>query len=634
MKYFIRNLVLPVYFSVIANCLGCAQSAHDWSPIMPEQRAIEVREPADLLQAQIPETNPPPTISNPQIDAPEYQLSLDEAIRIALENSEVVRVLTGVAAASSGSTIYDPAIANTVVDQERGRFDPSVDLDNTFSRREVPQAIFDPFPFDSSINGTRTDGYNMDLGVSKTTIIGGSANLGVNTNPQRFQPGVFPLNPQARSSVELSYVQRLLKGGGIGPNNAPIVLARIDAERSYFRYKDSVQELVRGVIEAYWALVFSRADVWSRRQQVEQSDAINDREEARLKRGFGELADVAQSRLSLASFRSTLIGAEANLLQREAALRNIMGLPPTGHRKLIPTTPPLFDRLNFDWQELLRVAQERRPDLVELKLIIEADEQLLLQARNQALPAIDAVMLYRWNGLEGQTPSGARISSGSDQFTDWTLGVNFSVPLGLRQSRASLRRQELVIARDRANLQQGVHSMVHTLAANIRNLDQFYEQYEALKETRIAARDNLRQQLAEKRAGNFIFLNVIQAITSWGNAVSAEAQLLILYNTELANIERQTGTILETHGVRFYEERYRSIGPLHVFHSDEYYPESIYPGPNSERFPGGSKPSENAFDLSNPIDTEKDSKPRNLRDRPPLPPLPAPEAKPDESPRE
>ena len=629
MKVCIRNLVLLICFQVLASCLGCARGAYIWSPIMAEQRTMEVRDPAGLQQVYIPETTPPPTISNPQIDAPEYPFSLDEAIRIALENSEVVRVLTGVSAASSGSTVYDPAIANTVIDRERGRFDPSVDLDNTFTRREVPQAVFDPFPFDSSINGTRTDGYNMDLGVSKTNIIGGSAKLGVNTNPLRFQPGLFPLNPQTRSSVELSYVQPLLQGAGIGPNVAPIVLARIDAERSYFRYKDSVQELVRGVIEAYWALVFSRADLWSRQQQVEQSNRINDREEARLKRGFGELADVAQSRLALANFRSALIGAEANLLQREAALRNIMGLPPTDHRKLIPTTPPLFDRLSFDWQELLRIAEESRPELVELKLIIEADEQMLLQARNQSLPSVDAVMLYRWNGLEGQTPSGARISSGSSQFTDWTLGVNFSVPLGLRQSRASLRRQELVIARDRANLHQGVHSMVHNLAANIRNLDQFYEQYEAFKETRLAARDNLRQQLAEKRAGNFIFLNVIQAITSWGNAVSAEAQLLLQYNTELANLERQTGTILETHGVRFYEERYSSIGPLHPFHSDKFYPESIYPGPNTARHADGSEPVENAFDLSNPVDPKKKSKPRKQDARPALPPLPVPEPNPD-----
>ena len=34
------------------------------------------------------------------------------------------------------------------------------------------------------------------------------------------------------------------------------------------------------------------------------------------------------------------------------------------------------------------------------------------------------------------------------QFADWQLGINFSVPLGLRAERSQLRRQELIIARD------------------------------------------------------------------------------------------------------------------------------------------------------------------------------------------
>ena len=46
---------------------------------------------------------------------------------------------------------------------------------------------------------------------------------------------------------------------------APIVLARIDTERSYFQFKDAMQELVRGTIEAYWNLVFARLDVWAAR---------------------------------------------------------------------------------------------------------------------------------------------------------------------------------------------------------------------------------------------------------------------------------------------------------------------------------------------------------------------------------
>src|SRR5262249_6078834 len=138
--------------------------------------------------------------------------------------------------------------------------------------------------------------------------------------------------------------------------------------------------------------------------------------------------------------------SEALLLQREAALRNIMGLPPSEPPRFVPVTPPTPVRLEPKWDQILTLAEERRPDLIELKLIIEADQQSLIVARNQAQPKIDATLLYRWNGLEGETPSREHVGSGiASQFTDWTLGVNFSVPLGLRASRAGLRRSELVL---------------------------------------------------------------------------------------------------------------------------------------------------------------------------------------------
>jgi outer membrane protein TolC len=280
-------------------------------------------------------------------------------------------------------------------------------------------------------------------------------------------------------------------------------------------------------------------------------------------------------------------------------------------------SPPSDQRLQVDWNEMVRLAEERRPDLIELKLIIEADQQVLVQARNEALPRLDATALYRWNGLEGKTPSRATISTSAGQFTDWTLGVNFSVPLGLRASRAGLRRQELILARDWANLDQGLHAAVHDLAATTRNLAQFYEQYQALKEARVAARVNLDQQVAAFRTGRTIILNVLQAIAAWGDAVSAEAQALTQYNTELATLERETGTILETHGVQLYEERLAAIGPFTHLAKPRLYPHHVAPGANADLYPVGKEPAENFFDLRDPF--KKD-------DRLP-PPRPEPPAK-------
>ena len=99
----------------------------------------------------------------------------------------------------------------------------------------------------------------MNLGLSKINTLGGTARLGVDVNPSRAQalPGTLPLNPQTRSSIELSYTQPLLQGAGRAVNLAPIVIARLNTERSYFQMKDSMQQSVRSVIGAYWAVVFA-----------------------------------------------------------------------------------------------------------------------------------------------------------------------------------------------------------------------------------------------------------------------------------------------------------------------------------------------------------------------------------------
>jgi outer membrane protein TolC len=557
-------------------------------------------------------------------------LSLDEAIRIALVNANVVRVLTGVTATPSGSTIYDAAITNTTIDFERAVFDPTVSVNNTWNRFEPPVAEFDPLdPTRTIIGGIRTDDYDMQFDLSKTTVTGGLFNFGVNDNTSRFRPGVFPLNPENRTSLELSYTQPFLQGGGVAANLVPIVVARINTERSFFQYKDSVQDMVRGVVEAYWSLVFARTDLWAREQQVEQAQFAFDQAEARGRAELASGADVAQTRVALANFRASLVAARANVLQQEAALRNILGLPLYDADRITPVSPPSSDRLEVDWNLVVNLAEEYRPDIIELKLILEADQQLLLQARNLALPRVDGVSLYRWNGLEGTMPSGDHISSPLSRSTDWTLGVNFSVPLGLRQGRAQVRQQELLIARDRANLEEGVYGAVFAVALSVRNLDQFYEQYVAFQETRVAARVNLNEQMGRYRVGLNPYINVLQAIVDWGDSVSAEAQALTQYNTELARLQRETGTILETHGIRFYEERYGSIGPLGRLFPDVCYPEAMRPTENDPMYPTSEKPSEDFFQLEDPLEQGR-RPPLNVEELPPLrlPPVESPSASP------
>lgn len=596
-----KNRRLGALCAVVLNAALAAHAAEPFRSILPEQRRLEIRAPGQLQQVPVPLMPRPATINDPQFDAPAELLTLNDAINLTLANSEVVRVLTGITASTSGRTVYDAAIANTAIDQQRGVFDPNVRLNNFWNQIENPAAVLDPLdPTNAIIRGVQDEGYALDAGVSKRNLLGGTANLGVNANSNRITPGVFPLNPADRTATELSYTQPLLQGAGRAVNQAPIVLARIETERSYFQYKSAVQQSVAGVIEAYWALVFAKTDLWAREQQVEQAEFATQRAQARFEVGDASRGDLAQTQVALENFRANLLASQANVLQRQAALLNIMGLPPYQPLRAVPVTPMLDQRITVDWTAINELAQRERPDIIELKLILEADQQRLLIADNQARPQLDTVALYRWNGLEGIAPAGNRVRSGSGEFEDWSLGVNFSVPLGLRAERATLRQRQLIIQRDRANLDQGLHQMQHQLALSLRNLEQFHAQYERFQAVRQAARVNLEQQLAQYNQGIVQFIVVLQAIVDWGNSVSAEAQALAQYNTEIAQLELQTGTILQSHNVFFFEERFRSIGPLGRLGEEQCYPRAQPPSPSVGRYEGGTNPSEEYFDLDDP----------------------------------
>jgi len=533
----------------------------------------------------------PVTVATEGIEQSERLMTLDEAIRLTLQHSEVIRVLTGVSASPSGATIYDTAIATTSIDQAKAVFDPVFRANSSFRHTEIPGLNNTA----TAILQSRTGGNNSSVELSDLNTFGGTTDFTVANTLDN--PAVAGFLNRNAPSATLSYTQPLLAGFGRDANTAPIVIARYQQEVSYFQFKDSMQELVRGTISAYWSLVQARTELWAREIQVDQSQKAYNRLEAQFRSELVNQGDVAQPKLAYANFRANLIAAQANVLQREAALRNMIGLPPEDGERIVPSTPPTRDQIEFRWEEINDTAQSRRPDLVELNLVLMADQRRLIQSRNLAKPQLDAVALQDWNGLSGRVGSGNQLSSGLGENNSWTMGVNFSVPLSLRQSRAQVRNQELLIAKDRANIRQNLHQIEHLLATSLRTIDQNFLQYEAFRDARQAAKENLEVRVQRLSIGTENFLNFLQGVTDWGNAVASEAQSLATYNTELAGLERQTGTILETHGIRFIEERFASIGTHGRCFDEECYPRDLRPQDPRPRYEDSGKAAEESFDL-------------------------------------
>jgi outer membrane protein TolC len=530
----------------------------------------------------------------PEGRAPRY-LSLHEAIAATLGTSDVIRVSTGDGASAVGSTVYDSAIVNTGVDSARARFDPNLSIDNTFSHEEQPFLVDAVDPF---ITGYKVDGYQFRAGVTKGTLTGGMAEVAVNSNPMRSTDPLWAFSPRAASSLDMSYRQPLLQGAGRDVNTAPITIAILQTERSQLQLEESVQQMVRSVIQQYWTLVAARVEVWTREQQVEQSSWAYEYAEARLNRGMGDGGELAQARVTFAGHRAQLINARARLLNQEAALANLLGWPPPSDREMTPTTNFQGEPLQLAWEQDVRTAIENHPRLAAWRLALEADQQAILMAENGTLPDLSVLASYRANGLGGRADDGEWVDTTSAKYGSWLIGVDFQMPLGQRASRADYRQQQLIAARDRALYEESTHQLIHTVGRIHRNLDQYYTEYLAYKEMREAAEINLDAQTSRWENGLTIYLYVLQAIASWGDAVTAESQALLRYNMETARLYEEMGVLLEQFDIQFVQQNRSSMGPGVRFGPAHSYPARMVPVPSGAAVPAEANiPTEDRFGL-------------------------------------
>ncbi len=112
-----------------------------------------------------------------------------------------------------------------------------------------------------------------------------------------------------------------------------------------------------------------------------------------------ELAS-ASERLDEISRR--LADRTSDVITAERLLRNILGLPHTDHRRIIPVTPPTEAGIAPDWQTCVAAMMHAQPDIVQQKSLTRVAELQLVLARHRELPRVNLLSLYQMNAL-GET---------------------------------------------------------------------------------------------------------------------------------------------------------------------------------------------------------------------------------------
>ena len=198
------------------------------------------------------------------------------------------------------------------------------------------------------------------------------------------------------------------------------------------------------------------------------------------------------------------------------------------------------------------------------KWVIKQRELELIAARNFLLPRIDAVGRYRWLGLgdewinqnrvDFQVPNSSAFGVlTSGEFQEWQLGLQATIPIGFRRELSGVRHQELLLARERALLQNLELEISHQLGDTIRDVDLQYGLTQTNFNRRVAAEAEVQAVNASYLVGKVTFDLLLDAQRRRSEAESAYYRSLVNYNKAIMNVHTRKGSLLDYDGVYLAE---------------------------------------------------------------------------------
>ncbi len=490
----------------------------------------------------------------------DYDFGLPEALRLAMENSNVVRVETGGSVFAARETFYDVQAREAEVAAELATFDTQLQAgfaSNMF--QSPPDAFFGP----GLAEPLQRDELTLNFGWTRRTALGGRTSALFNPDPgYLFLPGDASgsFNPRHIGELEFSITQPLLRGAGLAVNLAPVEIRQISTEQSVWEFKRATLSSVASVITAYWELYAAQIAVEAIEQILPLLDEIVRIQSEAFKAEWVTRTEVAKAEAQRFGFRRQYQELQSDRLAAELRLRNLIGLPPQDGRNLLAATAPLTKHVDIDLLDALQAAIDNQPDLLRRRLDIRIRTIEEMLARNGRRLQLDVFALARRNGI-GESIDDALNQMLTEDFTDWQLGVNVSVPIHRRQANAEIRATQLRLARETELLQQAVFSIRHDLQDTQRSIEFAYRQYEESSKSLRSADDwvqgaKLRYENPDvaNESSNVIVQNLNEYLNSlrFRTAVATErAELVAEYNAELVRLEEIKGTLLDYFGIEF-----------------------------------------------------------------------------------
>jgi outer membrane protein TolC len=452
-------------------------------------------------------------------------LTIDDAIRLALENNQALKV-----------SAFSPQIARANLLAEYGRFDPAITFRRSYSEGEVPVTTT---PLVRTLS--QTDDYSLSLGG--VTPWGATYGLVATADNQRGTFNRFTDNFVTFGGV--SVTQPLLRGFGFGANLAGLRVAKADRGIADWQHRQTVIDVVTSVVVVFSSVLQAREGVRIAQLSRDLTARLVQQNETRNRIGQFSDADVLQARARLAGREENVLIAQRSAADLENQLRQLVGETtyPIDGAPLELEPPPPISPISVEAAADLQRAFELRPDYQAARLGVTRQRATTALAQNQLLPRVDFVGSYGYSGMDRDFGAARRQVQNRD-VRAYSAGVVISVPLTFAEGRGRVRAAKLGLQQIESDLSRLEQDIAVEVAAAAGQIETTRQRVIAASAALELAQRSLEAEQKKFTAGTSSTFLVLQAQEQLAQAQSSHARALADQRRALANYERETGTTL------------------------------------------------------------------------------------------
>jgi len=471
------------------------------------------------------------------------ELTLNQAISLALRNTLDLDV---------SSQLYEEAKFSLF--SATGIFDPS--LNAKLSASGVKSKVFQSFQ--ASESQTQTG----NVGIGGLTDWGLQYAAGWNNQRQDAPitstiPGYQQVNPVYTSGVFANLTQPLLQNFGRDVNTRLVVKARIARDQAAWSFVSTVQTTIQSVENAYWDLLYAFADLKAKQEALDRAKDIN--RITRIKIDVGALApiEIVQTEVTIAQREQAIILAEGAIGDAQDRLRRLLSVKgaPDWDRTLVPLDRPGPEGFRPDLEKGIDTALRMRPEVKQAVVDIESKKIELVYQKNQVKPQLNLVASVGANGAGAQLSDfginyiDALYDIRSVDYPNWSVGLNFSVPLGNRAAKGLRARASVDLDLSRTNLAVLKLNLQVEVRTAARNIDTAGRSVTAAKKARELAERNLDAERKKFDNGMTTAFQVAQVQNDLTTAITQELQAILGYQRSVTSWYKATGELLKVKNI-------------------------------------------------------------------------------------